>query len=62
MSYACKQCGAEAFPEPEGIRRTCEHNGTVILSMKATVYGEGHMDNKPSRLAQMVGLIIGMLK
>jgi hypothetical protein len=61
--YSCKQCGAEAFPEAGGsIRRTCEHNGTIIASMQAVAYGEGHMDDKPSRLARIVALIVGMVK
>jgi len=40
--YSCKECGSPASIEKTGLIRTCEHTGTVIATMSATVYGEGH--------------------
>lgn len=60
--YACKECGAPAFTDGDVISRTCEHGGTIIASMEAVAYGEGHVDNQPSRLAQIVDAIIRLVK
>lgn len=60
--YFCKECGAAAYVEGDCVNRTCEHKGTVIAGMTATAYGEGHMDDKPSRLSRIVDLIIKMVK
>ena len=60
--YTCKQCGAPAFLEQEGIRKTCTHDCSVIANMTATVYGEGYVEDKPSKLVQIVSKIISMIK
>lgn len=60
--YICKECRAPADVDESGIHRTCEHTGTVLLDMSVTCYGEGGMADKPSRLRQIVDLIIAMVK
>lgn len=45
VDYACKECGAEVKVSGNGatMRRSCEHNGTVIACMSAVAYGRGGM-------------------
>jgi DNA-directed RNA polymerase subunit RPC12/RpoP len=38
--YACKECGAKVTIKDDGtLQRSCEHKGTVITELKATVKG-----------------------
>lgn len=60
--YVCKECGAPADVDETGIRRTCEHTGTVLLDMAVTCYGEGGASDRPSRLRALVDAIIGIVK
>jgi hypothetical protein len=61
--YLCKECGASATVALDGaISRTCRHNGTILLDMTVTCTGDGGMKETPSRLRQIVDLIIAMVK
>lgn len=43
--YFCKDCGAVVFIDQKTNKkiRTCEHNGTIILDLHATLKGRGVM-------------------
>lgn len=63
--YACKDCGALVAVDAEGrFARSCEHRGTIIASMTATAYGEGHVEPAPAasdRLTRLVGATVALL-
>lgn len=58
--YLCKQCGAPAEANKDGIIRSCEHTGTVLLDMSVTCHGEGGVKDH-SRLRKLVDAIIALL-
>lgn len=39
--YSCKECGAAAIIEDGVVVRACEHTGTVVAEMEATVTADG---------------------
>jgi hypothetical protein len=60
--YICKECNAPATVGADGvIARTCQHTGTILLDMSVVCTGEGGVKDK-SRLAQIIDLIIAMVK
>jgi hypothetical protein len=44
--YECKTCGGMVALKDGVYHRSCQHKDAIIANMKATAYGESHVNKK----------------